>query len=59
MKVGDLVTACYETRRIYLIFSEFRRDVTWGEPQFRLLDLKTGNTRIVRRSEIKLVNEAL
>jgi len=58
VKVGDLVTAHYETPRIYLIFADYRRDATWGEPMFKLLDLETGATRIVRRSDIKLISEA-
>ena len=57
MKVGDLVSVLYETRRYYIVLEKLpRREIPFGEQMYRLLGLKDGLERDVRYSEIRLVN---
>lgn len=65
MKVGDLVGVYYESRRYYIILEavspgpEAKGGKPYvGEQLYRLLGLTDGIERIVRRSEIKIINEA-
>ncbi len=58
MKVGDLVSVLYETRRYYIVLEKLPRGMMdpYGEQMYKLLGLKDGLERDVRYSEIRLVN---
>ncbi len=59
MKVGDLVSVLYETKRYYIILEQLpRADRGFGERTFKLLGLKDGVVRHVSYSEIRVVSTA-
>ena len=59
MKLGDVVSVLYETRRYYIIIEKIPRDVIpFGEQMYRLLDLRDGAERSVRYSEIRIISKA-
>ena len=57
MKVGDLVSVLYETRRYYLVLEKLDND-THGEDRYVLYGLRDGVKRTQVYSEIKVVSEA-
>tara|TARA_Y100001973_G_C5110854_1_gene287605 strand:- start:484 stop:657 length:174 start_codon:yes stop_codon:yes gene_type:complete len=57
MKVGDLVSVLYETRRYYLVLEKLDNN-THGEDRYVLYGLRDGVKRTQVYSEIKVVSEA-
>jgi len=57
MKVGDLVSVLYETRRYYLVLEKLD-DHTHSEDRYVLYGLRDGVKRRILHSEIKVVSEA-
>ena len=59
MKVGDLVSVLYETRRYYIVLEKLpRENIPFGEQIYRLLGLKDGVERSVRYSEVRIISHA-
>lgn len=56
IKPGDLVIVNYESRRYYIIIKALEHFA--GEQKYLLLGLKDGLRRVVRYSDIKMINRA-
>ena len=57
MRIGDLVTVLYESKRYYIVLEQLPRDSRgFSERTYKLLGLKDGATRNVKYSEIRLVS---